>query len=63
MLEGFGVGKEAMSSAPHLSIHPAVERVLHSAEDIRAKTAELAARIDNDYRDKGPLVLVGILKG
>jgi hypothetical protein len=33
------------------------------APDIAAKTRELAARIDADYRGKGPLVLVGILKG
>lgn len=37
-------------------------KVLLTQEDIRAKLAELAARIDVDYAGKDPL-LVGVLKG
>ena len=39
-----------------------IEAVLISAEQIAAKTDELAARIDADYADREP-VLVGVLKG
>lgn len=52
-----------MSSLPHINKNEAVETIIHTSEDIRIKTAELALRIDNDYKDKGTLVLVGILKG
>ena len=39
-----------------------IERVLISESDIRAKVAELAARISRDYAGSQPL-LVGLLKG
>ena len=39
-----------------------IESVVVSAEQIRAKTSELAAAIDIDYADREPL-LVGVLKG
>jgi hypoxanthine phosphoribosyltransferase len=39
-----------------------IEDVIVSAEQIQAKTAELAAQIDEDYSDREPL-LVGVLKG
>jgi hypoxanthine phosphoribosyltransferase len=39
-----------------------IEEVLVPAEKIRDKIAELAARIDEDYADREPL-LVGVLKG
>ena len=39
-----------------------VERVIVSEEELRAKIAELAARVDADYKDKD-LLLVGVLKG
>ena len=39
-----------------------IESVVVSADDIRAKIAELAAAIDADYADREPL-LVGVLKG
>ncbi len=45
------------------SLHPAISRVLYSVDEIDAKTRELAAKIDADFAGKGPLVLVGILKG
>ncbi len=45
-------------------VHADIKRVLFSAEEIAAKTKELAERINRDYADlKAPLVLVGILKG
>ena len=37
--------------------------VLICEEDIRARVAELAAQISDDYRDKGGVVLIGVLKG
>jgi hypoxanthine phosphoribosyltransferase len=39
-----------------------VERVIVTEEEIRAKVAELAARVDADYKDRD-LLLVGVLKG
>ncbi len=39
-----------------------IDAVLISADDIRAKTTQLAKEIDADYADREP-VLVGILKG
>ena len=39
-----------------------VERVIVTEEELRAKVAELAARVDADYQDKD-LLLVGVLKG
>jgi hypoxanthine phosphoribosyltransferase len=41
---------------------PALKEVLISAETLRARTAELAARIDADYAGR-ELLLVGVLKG
>jgi hypoxanthine phosphoribosyltransferase len=41
---------------------PALKEVLISAETLRARTAELAARIDTDYAGR-ELLLVGVLKG
>ncbi|PCI33207.1 MAG: hypoxanthine phosphoribosyltransferase [Elusimicrobia bacterium] len=43
-------------------MHPDIERVLISEEDIQAKIAEIAAKIDRDYENRTP-VLIGILKG
>jgi hypoxanthine phosphoribosyltransferase len=43
-------------------LHPDVESVLVSEEQIAAKIAELAAQIDADYADR-EIVLVGVLKG
>jgi len=39
-----------------------VERVIVTEEQIKSKVAELAARIDADYKDRD-LLLVGVLKG
>lgn len=39
-----------------------IKSVIVSAEEIKAKTAELAAVIDADYADREPM-LVGVLKG
>ncbi|RZV45416.1 MAG: hypoxanthine phosphoribosyltransferase, partial [Acidimicrobiia bacterium] len=36
---------------------------LISASDIATRVEELAAQIDADYADTGPLVLIGVLKG
>jgi len=38
-------------------------QVLISEEDIATRVAELARQISEDYADKAPLVLVGVLKG
>ena len=41
-----------------------VKRVLVSREEIQARVKELAATINNDYKDsKLPLIIVGVLKG
>src|SRR6201995_126635 len=51
------------SSAPHpADLPPDVEAVLVSQEQIAAKIAELASRIDADYAGREG-VLVGVLKG
>ena len=34
-----------------------------SEQDVQARVTELAARISEDYRDKGDIVLIGVLKG
>ena len=39
-----------------------VERVIVTEEQLKSKVAELAARVDADYKDKD-LLLVGVLKG
>src|SRR3954453_12407790 len=43
-------------------LHPDVEAVLVSEDQIAAKIAELAAQIDRDYAGR-EVVLVGVLKG
>jgi hypoxanthine phosphoribosyltransferase len=43
-------------------LHPDIEAVLVSQEQISAKISELAARIDADYAGR-EVVLVGVLKG
>jgi hypoxanthine phosphoribosyltransferase len=39
-----------------------VERVIVTKEELQSKVAELAARVDADYKDRD-LLLVGVLKG
>jgi hypoxanthine phosphoribosyltransferase len=39
-----------------------VERVIVTEEELQSKVAELAARVDADYKDRD-LLLVGVLKG
>lgn len=38
-------------------------RVLISEEDLQKRIAELAREIDRDYRDKGSVLCIGVLKG
>jgi tRNA(Ile)-lysidine synthase len=52
---------ESMAEQP-ANLHPDVEAVLVSQDQIAAKIAELAARIDADYAGR-EVVLVGVLKG
>jgi hypoxanthine phosphoribosyltransferase len=49
-------------AVPPNPLHPDIESVLVSSEQIAAKIAELAARIDTDYAGR-EVVLVGVLKG
>lgn len=42
--------------------HPDISKTLVTAEEIRAKVTELAAEVDEYYRDKNVL-LIGVLKG
>lgn len=44
-------------------LHPDIDRVLISAEQIQKRIVELATQIDRDYADSSPLLLVGVLKG
>ncbi len=44
-------------------LHPEIERILISEEEIQLRVAEIAAKIDRDYKDAGQVVLIGILKG
>ncbi len=44
-------------------LHPDIERILISEEDIQKRVTELAAEIDRDYRNEDLVVLIGILKG
>lgn len=44
-------------------LHPDIDRVLISADQIQDRVFELAAQIDHDYADASPLLLVGVLKG
>ncbi len=48
--------------APPKELHPDIESVLVSSEQIAEKIAELAAKIDADYAGR-EVVLVGVLKG
>lgn len=43
-------------------IHDQIREILLTEDEIRGRLAELAREIDNDYRDRKPL-LVGVLKG
>ena len=45
------------------SWHDHVERVLINEEEIKGIVSRLAKQIDEDYKDKENVVLVGILKG
>ncbi|NQS91524.1 MAG: hypoxanthine phosphoribosyltransferase [Chloroflexi bacterium] len=45
------------------TLHPDIERILISEQEIQQRVVELAAEIDRDYKDAGPIVLIGILKG
>ena len=42
---------------------PEIRNILFTDEQIDAKVTELARQISDDYRDKGELVLIGVLKG
>ncbi len=46
-----------------IDLHPEIERILISEEEIQLRVAEIAAEIDRDYKDAGQVVLIGILKG
>lgn len=44
-------------------IHPDLERILISEDQIRVRVKELADQISRDYAGKGRLYIIGILKG
>lgn len=44
-------------------LHPELERILISEEEIQRRVAEIASEIDRDYDQKEDVVLIGILKG
>jgi hypoxanthine phosphoribosyltransferase len=45
------------------NLHPDLEQVLVSTEDISKRVKALAAQISSDYRDVDQIYLIGILKG
>ena len=45
------------------NLHPDIERILISEDEIQQRVAALAAEIDRDYRKAEHVVLIGILKG
>jgi hypoxanthine phosphoribosyltransferase len=44
-------------------LHPDIERILITEDEIQNRVAEIAAEIDHDYQDADQVVLIGILKG
>lgn len=46
-----------------LPLHPDIDRVLVSQQQIQDRVVELAAQIDRDYAGVSQLLLVGVLKG
>ncbi|MBU0512759.1 MAG: hypoxanthine phosphoribosyltransferase [Chloroflexi bacterium] len=44
-------------------MHPDLERIIISKEEIQARVKELADQISHDYEDAGSVYLIGILKG
>lgn len=57
-----GIIPYSMTTQNSTAVHPDIERVLISEEDIQAKIAGIAAEINRDYEGRSP-VLIGILKG
>ena len=51
-----------MSPAAHPEIHPEIESVLMSEQDIAERVRQLAAQVDADYAGR-EILLVGVLKG
>lgn len=51
-----------MAAAEDPSHDPALGRVIHSADELQSRIAELGKEITADYQDNPPL-LVGVLKG
>ena len=45
------------------NLHPDIEKILISEEEIQKRVVEMAAEIDRDYKDADQVVLIGILKG
>jgi len=45
------------------TLHPDIDRILITEEEIQNRVGEIAAEIDRDYRNSGQIVLIGILKG
>ena len=44
-------------------LHPEIDRILITEEEIQKRVTEIAAEIDRDYENSGQIVLIGILKG
>jgi hypoxanthine phosphoribosyltransferase len=44
-------------------LHPDLDRILISTDEIQARVKELAEQISNDFQHADPLYLIGILKG
>jgi hypoxanthine phosphoribosyltransferase len=44
-------------------LHPDIERILITEDEIQKRVSELASEIDRDYQNVEEIVLIGILKG
>ena len=44
-------------------LHPDIQRILISEDDIQKRVAEISAEIDRDYQNTDQVILIGILKG
>jgi len=44
-------------------LHPDIDRILITEDEIQNRVVEIAAEIDKDFQDVGQIVLIGILKG
>lgn len=62
-IAGSSSPRGAEGDAARIEDDPAVGKVVVSEDQLQSKIAELGSQITADYRDRAPLLLVGVLKG